>query len=159
MKASLAKSDPRSLIGYSAIYIILGAFSFSTAYVQANTATVWLPSGFAVGLLISRGARCWPAVSLGSLLLNVGVGFFSSVQVSVTTLIGSATFIAFGNTLEALLGLRAGAAPRRWRSTTFKSAQHCRFRPYRRHVAPGAQHVVRHPRFTIRRLFSYRQRS
>ena len=104
MKASLAKSDPRSLIGYSAIYIILGAFSFSTAYVQANTATVWLPSGFAVGLLISRGARCWPAVSLGSLLLNVGVGFFSSVQVSVTTLIGSATFIAFGNTLEALLG-------------------------------------------------------
>ncbi len=46
---------PASLALHAALYVVIGWMSFSTAYLQPNAATIWLPSGFAIGLLLAKG--------------------------------------------------------------------------------------------------------
>lgn len=92
------------ILFYAAVYVALAELSLSTAYVQVNAATVWIPSGFAIGLLITRGLDMWPAVALGSLVANLLVNIASeaSEPVLISTLV--AFVIAIGNTAEAVLG-------------------------------------------------------
>lgn len=88
---------------YAAIYVGLGLLSFSTAYVQTNTAAVWMPTGFSIGLLVTRGPHLWPAVTLGSFALNLATNLWSSA-LSVWDGTAIAAAVAVGNTGEALLG-------------------------------------------------------
>lgn len=91
-----------------AVYVALGIISLSTAYIQANTATVWIPSGFAVGLLIAKGRAYWTCVAAGSFLLNLIVNVESTQSAGNMPLqasaIAVAAIIAAGNTCEALAG-------------------------------------------------------
>lgn len=107
--AGFAKSDQRSkavvVVIAAAVYCLLGAVSFTTAYVQPNAATVWLPTGFAFGLMLVLGTRLWPAVTLGSFILNLGVNLILDAGQSVLLNTLVALGVAFGNTLEAFLGV------------------------------------------------------
>jgi signal transduction histidine kinase len=104
----ILKSEDRSDVGMllvaAMVYCALGAISFTTAYVQPNAATVWLPTGFAFGLLLVLGRQLWPAVTLGSFILNLTVNLIldSGQPVSMKVLV--ALGVATGNTFEALLG-------------------------------------------------------
>lgn len=89
---------------YTAVYVALAALSLSTAYVQANAAAVWIPSGYSVGLLIVLGLRYWPVVAVGSCLTNFAVNVTDPAGVSVHTAAAVAFVIASGNVCEALLG-------------------------------------------------------
>ena len=91
-----------AIIGYAACYLALGIISFSTAFVQTNTAAVWIPSGFSVGLLLARGIGLWPAVSLGAFALNFGCLVLSTPTMSLQADVLVAGAIAIGNTGEAL---------------------------------------------------------
>lgn len=55
--------------------------------------TVWLPSGLGLAALLTCGARCWPAISVGGLIANL---------VSGVPLAPSLVF-TLGNTLQPLL--------------------------------------------------------
>lgn len=99
----MALRKAAAVISFAALYVVLGALSFATAYVAENTATVWIPTGFSLALLISKGDRNWPAVALGSFILNLGDNLvFSSAETTVAVAVALA--IAAGNTGEALLG-------------------------------------------------------
>ena len=97
MKAAAA------IVLHAGLYVTFGELSFATAYLQANTATIWIPSGYAIALLIVEGPSRWPAVALGSFLLNLTVNVGSGRAPFVTG-VAVAAAIALGNTAEALLG-------------------------------------------------------
>lgn len=101
---SLVPGELGSLFLFMGFYCLLGGMAFSTAYVQANAAAVWPPTGFAVGLLLARGRRFWPAILLGSFLLNASVNIFARDGATLATDIAVAFFIAIGNTFEAAIG-------------------------------------------------------
>ena len=91
------------VIGFASIYVVLGALSFATTYVANNTATVWIPTGFSLALLISRGDHLWPAVALGAFALNLGDNLLNPT-ISIFDSVAIAMAITLGNTGEALLG-------------------------------------------------------
>ncbi len=93
-----------TLLAYAGIYVILGAISLDTNYVQTNTATVWIPTGFSIGLLVARGLRQWPAIMLGAFVLNIASNVLSTKAMPIWVEIAIAAPIAAGNTGEALLG-------------------------------------------------------
>jgi len=55
--------------------------------VGTNVTLMWLPTGIAVAFLFRAGYRYWPAVSLGSLLVNLSVG--SSLSTSLGIMLGN----------------------------------------------------------------------
>jgi signal transduction histidine kinase len=93
-----------STLLFAGIYVLVGEVSFATAYIQTNTAAVWIPSGYSVGLMIVKGLNRWPAVALGSFLLNTLVNVGSKADVSFALSIAIAIPIALGNAGEAILG-------------------------------------------------------
>lgn len=98
---TVAASPPvAAILLHAGIYTLLGIASLATAFIQPNTAAVWLPSGYATGLLLALGLRYWPAVALGAFVVNVWINM--SV---VATPMGAwaAVLIAAGNTLEAMI--------------------------------------------------------
>ncbi len=93
------RSIPAILI-HAAIYAIVGTLSLSTAFVQPNTAAVWIPSGYATGLLLAEGIAYWPAIALGAFALNTSVNLLNDPSPMA---VWGAAMIAAGNTLEALI--------------------------------------------------------
>lgn len=84
---------------YATFYIVIGLASLSTAYLQPNTATIWLPSGFALGLLLAKGWGFWPSIAAGSFILNL----IAATSVSFSAVL-TAMAIALGNVAEAIFG-------------------------------------------------------
>lgn len=73
-------------------YVGSGRLGLAIPYIGSNITLVWLPTGIAVAALVRWGARYWPGVWLGALLVNLSIG--SSWLVA-----GS---ISLGNTLGPL---------------------------------------------------------
>lgn len=94
-------AEKTRLAGYALVYVLLGALSLSTASVQWNTAAVWVPSGFATGLILAKGRAYWPSVTTGSFALNLAVNIGVGLSWETATLL--ALLIAAANTAEALI--------------------------------------------------------
>jgi PAS domain S-box-containing protein len=75
-------------------YFCAGVLGLSLATVHPSASAVWPPSGIALAAILLWGSWLWPGIFLGAFLVNV------FVQGSVPTTLG----IAFGNTLEAVIG-------------------------------------------------------
>ena len=74
------------------VYLLAGRFGLSLAFINESASAVWPPSGIAVAALLLLGVSAWPAVTLGSFLVNLttsGVALASAA-------------IAVGNTVEAV---------------------------------------------------------
>jgi integral membrane sensor domain MASE1/two-component sensor histidine kinase len=91
----------RKYIGYFVKITILFVTYFLTARVGLSldavsgfATLVWPPTGIALAALILYGYRLWPGIALAAFAVNVVVG----------APLLAATGIAFGNTLEALIG-------------------------------------------------------
>src|SRR5260221_5372640 len=84
------------------IYVGAAKLGLSLATTAEQVTAVWPPTGIALAAVLLFGYRVWPAIAVGAFVANV------STSESVATACG----IAFGNTLEAILGawlLQAGA--------------------------------------------------
>lgn len=81
-------------LGIVTIYFILGYFGLGLATINRNVSPIWPASGFAIGALALFGRQFFPAVFIGSFLVNMS---------TETNLIGM-TGVALGNMLEALVG-------------------------------------------------------
>ncbi len=90
-----------ALTGFAMVYVVLGALSLSTAFIQPNAAAVWIPSGYAAGLLIARGRAHWPAILMGSFVLNAAVNLIMPDRLASDLI--AALAIAVGNSAEAVM--------------------------------------------------------
>ena len=100
-----AKSDLLPMgqlaLGYGALATFLYFMDLKWTEAMAN---IWLPGGFALGLLILLGSRLWPGIALGALAACLIAGLP----------IAHAAFIAVGQAFGALVAVRIiyGLAPR-----------------------------------------------
>ncbi|NJK29246.1 MAG: diguanylate cyclase [Acaryochloris sp. RU_4_1] len=85
-------------------YFLAGWLGLSFAIPPGYATAVWPPSGIALVGILWWGQRVWLGIWLGSFLVNVwGSLTTSQTEISVAGLAIAAT-IAFGSTLQALLG-------------------------------------------------------
>ncbi|HEV8550526.1 MAG TPA: MASE1 domain-containing protein, partial [Polyangiaceae bacterium] len=75
-------------------YAVVARLGLAMDAVGGLATLVWPPTGIALAALLLGGARLWPGVALGAFVANLWVGASPLLALG----------IAFGNTLEALLG-------------------------------------------------------
>jgi PAS domain S-box-containing protein len=75
-------------------YFAAGKLGLRLASVDASVSPIWPPTGIALAALLILGYEFWPIILIGAFLVNI---------TTTDTLLTSIS-IAFGNTLEALLG-------------------------------------------------------
>jgi PAS domain S-box-containing protein len=88
----------------TALYVVTGKLGLLLAVPPGYATIIWPASGIAIGMLLVHGARLWPAILLGSWLLNAhqsGV-FAAGNWLSQENL--AALCIAIGSTAQALAG-------------------------------------------------------
>src|SRR5262249_52186402 len=78
----------------AAVYFGAAKLGLTMAFVAEQVTAVWPPTGIALAALLFFGYRAWPAIALGAFLANA----------TVNEPLATATGIAVGNTLEALVG-------------------------------------------------------
>jgi two-component system CheB/CheR fusion protein len=83
------------------VYIATAQPGFLIAIAPGNVTVAWPPSGIALAAMILLGYRAWPGVWLGSFLVNLL--FFIFHNVLLTTAVATASSIAAGSVLQALL--------------------------------------------------------
>lgn len=81
-------------LAISAIYFAGGKLGLLLAFPHPSATAVWPPTAIALAATLAFGYRIWPWIFLGAFLTNI------ATEGSVFTASG----IAFGNTLEALVG-------------------------------------------------------
>ena len=77
------------------IYFATGKLGLRLAFVHPSATPIWAPSGISLAALLFFGTEVWPAIFIGSFLVNI------TTAGSVATCLGIAT----GNTLEAIAGM------------------------------------------------------
>jgi PAS domain S-box-containing protein len=88
----------------AALYMLTGKLGLLLAVPPGYATIIWPASGIAIGMLIMHGARLWPAVLIGSFLLNsYNSGVFADADWFTTKTL-AAFLIAIGSTLQALTG-------------------------------------------------------
>jgi integral membrane sensor domain MASE1 len=96
----------RLLLIYTALpvsYIITGRLGLFLAVPPGYATAVFLPAGIAITAMFMAGAATLPATFLGSLLLNVWIGY-SLAHHFDTTSVSVALIIALASALQAALG-------------------------------------------------------
>ena len=86
----------------AAAYALTAKGGIALASYAGVITSVWAPTGIALAAVVLWGPRIWPAIALGAVLANVGIGV-PAAAIAV---------IAAGNTLEALVGARLLALAR-----------------------------------------------
>ena len=76
------------------IYFILGRTGLFLATINHSASPIWIPSGFAIGVLVLFGRKITPAIFIGALLTNANISSHWSGALAIAT----------GNALEALVG-------------------------------------------------------
>jgi PAS domain S-box-containing protein len=105
------KLKPRPLIGLNlflaVVYFAAAELGLSLASLHSNVTPVWPPAGIAIASLLIFGAQLFPGIFLGALAANL-----------LTNIPIAAAFgIAFGNTLQALVGYWLLLRVLHWRRT------------------------------------------
>jgi PAS domain-containing protein len=96
----------RWLLIYAALplaYIICGRLGLLLAVPPGYATAVFLPAGIAVAAMLMAGAVTLPATFLGSLLLNIWIGYAVGVHIGIVS-IAVAVVIALASMLQAAIG-------------------------------------------------------
>src|ERR1700740_985825 len=91
------------VIATAIIYYGAARLSLLLAFQNTNASPVWPPSGIAFAMILIVGYRIWPGIMIGALLANVVV-FLSNRSSDIGSILAVSSFIAIGNTLEAVSG-------------------------------------------------------
>jgi signal transduction histidine kinase len=76
----------------TAVYFAAGRFGLSLAFINESASAVWPPTGIAIAALLLIGTDTWPAITVGSFLVNL----------TTSGVMASSAAVAAGNTVEAL---------------------------------------------------------
>ena len=91
----LTKRDIALCVFLTTFYIVAGKWALALALIEPNVTAIWLPSGIALATFILLGYRVWPAILVGSLIMDA---------IRVGHLRGSAFGVAAANILEGFVG-------------------------------------------------------
>ncbi len=80
------------LAAIALIYLLTAKLSLRFASINPSATPIWPPTGLALGLMLLRGYRVWPAILAGAIAANVATSGWISLAIGA------------GNTLEALAG-------------------------------------------------------
>lgn len=83
-----------AILLFGIMYFIAGKLGLRLAFVNASATAVWPPTGIALALFLIFGYKIWPVIFLGAFFINL------TTAGTILTSLG----IAFGNTLEGLIG-------------------------------------------------------
>ncbi|HEY1562099.1 MAG TPA: MASE1 domain-containing protein [Caulobacteraceae bacterium] len=83
---------PAELAAIAFAYWLAATLSLRFASINPSATPIWPPTGLALGLMLLRGYRIWPAILAGAIAANVQTSGWISLAIGV------------GNTLEALAG-------------------------------------------------------
>jgi signal transduction histidine kinase len=84
----------RRIVGLAFVYFLVCKLGLSLAIIHPSATAVWPGTGIALAAILLLGYKVWPGIFLGALAVNL------TTAGSILSSLG----IAFGNTLEALLG-------------------------------------------------------
>jgi len=96
----------RWLLIYAALplaYVICGRLGLVLAVPPGYATAVFLPAGIAVAAMFMAGAATLPATFLGSLLLNIWIGYTIGGHIGIVS-IAAAVVIALASMLQAAIG-------------------------------------------------------
>lgn len=86
----------------SVLYFLTGKLGLTLSAISPYSTVIWPPSGIAVGLLLLWGGRFWPAVLLGSFVLNLEISHALTLSENIPIQkVVVALIIAIGSTLQA----------------------------------------------------------
>ena len=88
------RGDFLKVVILAGVYFAAGKVGLGLAVVNPSVTAVWPPTGIALAALLVLGYRVWPGILLGAFLVNV----------TTTGVVATSVGIAFGNTLEGLVG-------------------------------------------------------
>lgn len=88
----------------SGIYIGISNASFLLAFKQSSVSPLWIPTGFAVSIILNFGYKFCPGIFLGAFVTNI-VNFYRNVPVFGGTFVWVSLVVAIGNTIESFLGV------------------------------------------------------
>src|ERR1700745_1234695 len=96
----------RGLLIYAVLplaYVITGRLGLLLAVPPGYATAVFVPAGIAVGAMFMAGASTLPGTFIGSLLLNLWIGYTITDQLSAVDA-AAAAVIAVASVLQAALG-------------------------------------------------------
>src|SRR5205085_3826643 len=79
---------------FGIVYFLLAKFGLALASINPSATPIWPPSGFALAAVLLRGYRIWPAILIGSFVVNATTA--GSIATSIA--------IGCGNMLEGVVG-------------------------------------------------------
>ncbi|MEO7991115.1 MAG: MASE1 domain-containing protein [Chryseolinea sp.] len=91
------------IVGVALLYYLFARLGYFLAFENTNALPAWPPSGIAFALIILLGRSSWPGITIGALVANV-MAYWNGPSLSPQTIIAISSFIAIGNTLEAVIG-------------------------------------------------------
>jgi signal transduction histidine kinase/integral membrane sensor domain MASE1 len=91
-------------IGLAAAYFATGKLCLLLAIPPGYASAIGAPAGIALACLLLYGSRHWPAILIGSFLVNVGTSFDGSNDAAIARSILVAATIAAGASIQALIG-------------------------------------------------------
>src|SRR5882724_9787359 len=91
------------VIATAIIYYGAARLGLLLAFQNTNASPVWPPAGIALAMILLLGYRIWPGVMIGAFLANIVV-FLANKAADTGSIIVVSSFIATGNTLEAVSG-------------------------------------------------------
>jgi PAS domain S-box-containing protein len=91
------------VIATAIIYYGAARLGLLLAFQNTNASPVWPPSGIALAMILLLGYRIWPGIMIGAFLVNVLV-FLAHKAADTGSIVAVSSFIATGNTLEAVFG-------------------------------------------------------
>ncbi len=91
------------VVSVAIIYYLSAVFGYFLAFEGTTALPAWPPSGIAFALIILLGRQSWPGITIGALIANV-MAYWNMPELPTYSIIAISSFIAIGNTIEALIG-------------------------------------------------------
>jgi signal transduction histidine kinase len=91
------------IIGVALLYYLAARLGYFLAFENSTALPTWPPSGIAFALMILLGRSAWPGITIGALIANV-MAYWNNPALGAQSIITISSFIAIGNTIEAVAG-------------------------------------------------------
>ena len=88
----------------AAVYGVMGKLSLLLAIPPGYSTAIWPPAGIALAGVLVYGARVWPGILLGSVVVNGWTTFDAANGAAILTSVVIPTTIGLGAALQALVG-------------------------------------------------------
>jgi signal transduction histidine kinase len=103
LKPPLKYTLDLQIIGVAVLYYFSARLGYFLAFENTTALPTWPPSGVAFALIILLRRSVWPGITIGALIANV-MAYWNNPALGTQAIIAISSFIAIGNTLEAVIG-------------------------------------------------------